>query len=205
MTLVRTILLLIAVIIAVAVFDAYVFTANAQTVNMSPTAGALIDYAGSLLAAVLSAVGAWAIRYLNARTALVSSQTEADYAARLNDIIHRGIEYGVAAMKNEVAKPGSGISEVKFDNYFLSLAASYVNRNAPGLIAKFAITQNRLEEMITARLPGYAGMVPITGGTPATDTVKAVSRELNVPQPNTANTTGRPSVVVVPAAPETGS
>lgn len=161
---------LIGVAIAVVLTVAYIDAAAAQTVDMRPAVSQVFDYALTALATVLTVLGGFAIRFVSSRIGLANSQLEADLASRLNDIIHRAIDYAKTTAQNEVNKPGSGISKVVVDNWFLSMAASYVNRSAPEIIKKFALSQQRIEEMIIARLPGYE--VPIQGGLPAPETTR---------------------------------
>lgn len=176
---------------------AILYSAHAQTVDMRPTALATIDYVATALGVVLTTLAGFGIRFLNARTGLLTTETEHNLALRLNDVIYRAIDYARIMAENEVKKPGSGLTEVKFDNIFVSWAASYVNNNAPGILARFQITDARLFDMIAARLPGYATpsvAVPVTGATPQPAIVAEVARQV----PTTAS---KPVVV----SPDTGS
>lgn len=190
----RPFLLLIAAIVLTIGLIGY---ANAQTVDMRPGAMATIDYIASAVGAVLTVLTGFGIRFLNARTGLLNSEMEASLSARLNDIIYRGIDYARLMAENEVQKPGSGLQQVRFDNIFVSWAASYVNNNAPGILKRFQITDARLFDMIAARIPGYAApsvAVPVTGAVPQTGIVSEVARQ--VPTQHS-----KPAVVT----PDTGS
>jgi hypothetical protein len=154
--------------------------AEAQTVDMRPAVNAILETIAGVVGTAATIVLGIFGRYLLAKTGMSNSELERHMADRLNDIIYKGIEFALTAAKNEVNKPGSGLEAVKFDNYFMSLAASYIVRSAPEMLKKFSITQSRLEEMIMARLPNYVIEVPITGGVSATPTVKALNRETGV-------------------------
>lgn len=139
--------------------------AYAQTVvDMRPAASSMLEFVAATLGTVLTVVGGFAIRFMSAKIGLANSQLEQSMNDRLNEIIHRGIDYAYVTALNEVNKPGSGLSTVKFDNYFMALAASYVNTSAPGIIKGFSITQDRIEDMIRARFPAYFANIPVAGG-----------------------------------------
>lgn len=142
-------------------------------VDLRQTAVAGIEWVGMALGTVLTVLGGFAIRFVSSKIGLANSELEKSLADRLNEIINRGIEYAMTTAINEVNKPGSGLAEVKFDNWFMSLAASYVNTSAPGIIKKFGLTQERIEDMIKARMPAYLANVPIAGGLPTPDVPKA--------------------------------
>lgn len=173
-------------------------TADAQTVDLRPAGNAVVEWLAGLLLLVLSTLAGVATNWLRVRTGLITSETEALAAARLNDIIHRGIDFAKISAQNEVNKPGSGLEAVKFDNYFISLAASYVVRSAPDILKRFTISQDRLLELIMARLPAYTPEVPVTGGVAATETTRAVNREMGVQTVRT--TSAQPAPVAVPTA-----
>lgn len=171
----------------------------AQTaVDLRSPATEVVTWVGGMLGTALTALAAVGIRFVFAKFGLANSQYEQNLNDRLNDIIHKGIDFAIATAVNEVQKSGSGLEAVKFDNYFMSVAASYVAPRAAGILKKFSITQARLEEMIWARIPAYAQTVPVTGGASTPDIVKAVSKELG--RPVTAPVKQPDPVVVTVAA-----
>lgn len=167
-----------AVVVALVIM---IEAAAAQTVDMRSTAISVLEWLANLLTMTLIALLGIAIRFVSAKFGLANSQLEQNLNDRLNDIIHRGMQYALATAINEIQKRGSGLEAVKFDNYFISLAASYVNERAPEILKKFSVTQEKLIEMIYARIPDYATQVPIVGGASATSTAKAVQRETGGP------------------------
>jgi hypothetical protein len=167
-------------------------------VDMRPAALALIEWLGAAAAAVATAGGAVFVRWLSWRTGLDRSMLEREYNARLNDIIHNGINFAIAAARTEVAKPDSAIQKVELNNWFLSAAATYVNQAAPALLQHFAIDASRLQEMILARMPAYSGEVPVQGGASPTLTTSRVGAAMGIPAAPAAS--GQPAPVVLPAA-----
>lgn len=137
-----------------------------NTVDMRPAATAALEWVAMALTTVLTVLGGFAIRFVSSKTGLANSELERSLNDRLNEIINRGIDYAYATALNEVNKPGSGLAAVKFDNWFLSLAASYTNRSAKDIIGYFKLDQTRIEAMIKARMPAYLANVPIEGALP---------------------------------------
>jgi len=165
-------------------------------VDMRPAALALVEWLGVTALAVAHAVAALGIRWISTRTGLDRSMLEREYAARLGDIIHSGINFAIAAGRTEVAKSGS-ISRLELNNWFLSAAATYVNQAAPQLLQHFAISDSRLQEMILARMPAYFGEVPVQGGASPTLTTERVGEAMGIPA--APATSGQPAPVVLPA------
>jgi hypothetical protein len=189
-----------AIFIAISIDPVYAQT----TVDMRPTVNSILEYTAAALTTVLTVLAGFGIRFVAARIGMSNSELEASLMARLNDIIHKGIDYAYIAATNEVNKQGSGLEAVKFDNWFMSLAATYVNRGAPDIIKKFGLSQERIQDMIMARLPAYVAQVPVQGGLPTSPSVKEINRELNVDQGKTTGAAGTGAVVaqsapIVPA------
>lgn len=156
----------------------------AQTVDMRGPAIDVLTVVAGFLGTALTALAGVGVRLVMAKFGLANSQYEQNLNDRLNDIIHKGIDFALATAVNEVQKRGSGLEAVKFDNYFMSVAASYIAPRAAGILTKFKVSQEKLEEMIWARIPAYASIgvpVPVTGGASTPATVKAVSREMGRP------------------------
>lgn len=148
----------------------------AQTVDMRGPAADVLTWVAGVLGTALTVLASVAVRFVMAKFGLANSQYEQNLNDRLNDIIHKGIDFAMATAMNEVQKPGSGLAAVKFDNYFMSVAASYIAPRAAGILAKFNVSQEKLEEMIWARIPAYMNIVPVTGGAATPATVKEVNR-----------------------------
>lgn len=198
--------LIVAAILAfIAALDGGLSLAFSQTVDVRPVASSVLEWIAGALMTVLTVLGGLALRFVSSKIGLANSQLEADLANRLNDIIHRGIDYAYLAALNEVNKPGSGLSEVKVDNYFISLAISYVNRSAPGILNSFKISPQRLEELVMARLGSYMPNLPVQGALPATQSVKDVNRELGVQTNRTTQGAVGSGKIVDPTSPNTGS
>lgn len=126
----------------------------AQTVDARPAATQALEYVAATLAAVLTLLAGFGVRFVSSKIGLANSELEASLNARLNDIIHRGIDAAYMRAVAEVNDPKSGLAEVKVDNIFVGWAVEYVLKSAPEIIQKFNL-QTRLREMILARLPGY--------------------------------------------------
>jgi len=147
----------------------------AQTVDLRTPAGEVVTYLFGMLATALTALASVAIRLVMVKVGMQNSALEQNLNDRLNDIIFKGMDFAQATAENEILKKGSGLEAVKFDNYFISLAASYVAERAPDILKKFTVTQEKLVEMIWARIPAYAQTVPVMGGASTPATGKAVA------------------------------
>lgn len=156
--------------------------AVAQTVDVRPVANTFVDTAVGALATVLSVVGAIGIRIAFNWVGLSNSQLERDLNDRLDDIIHKGIEFTKTIAQNEVAKHGSGLAAVKVDNVFVKWVADYVQPRAIGILKHFSVDRGRLEEMILARIPAHFQVLPTTGA--------AVAGGIDVPAATTNLDTG---------------
>lgn len=167
----------------------------AQTVDLRQPAVDVLTWLAGVLVTVLTVLASVGIRFVLAKFGLAKSQYEQNLNDRLNDIIHKGIDYALANAINEVNKPGAGLAAVKFDNYFISLVASYVAPRAPEILARFKVTQEKLEDMIWARILPYTNTVPISGGASTPASVREVNRATG--GPNT------PAPVVVETRAET--
>lgn len=137
--------------------------AFAQT-DVTPVVNQLIDWAALALMAGGGVLVAFVLKWVKSKTKMQDNEFEALLAARLNDILHRSIEHAVVVAKNEVNKPGSGLKEVKLDNFFLNVALQYAVKSMPEIIEYFNLTKERIEEMIIARLDAWVDAVPADGG-----------------------------------------
>lgn len=198
--------LVVAIAAVVALFLLGVWAVSAQEVaapgagvaDMRPAAVALIEWLGVAAGAVVNVAGFLFVRWLSVRSGLDRSRLEAEYSTRIGDLLHKGIEYAITTAKNEAAKSDSPITAVKLDNWFLGVAASYVNKRAPELLGYFKIDEQALQEMIIARMPAYFTEVPVTGGVVATPTAVTVGDKMGIPAAP-ANS-GQPAPAVVDSA-----
>jgi hypothetical protein len=140
--------------------------AHAQT-DVTPIVNQAIDAAGLVLMVGGGVLITFTLRWLASKTRMQDNEFEALLANRLNDILHRAIEHAIVVAKNEVNKPGSGLKEVKFDNFFMNIAVGLAMKSMPDIISYFNLTKERIEEMIISRLDGYLGEVKPDGGAAA--------------------------------------
>jgi hypothetical protein len=133
--------------------QALVTTTNA--VDLTPTANGFIAAAVGVLTAVAGLVSKFAISYLSSKTRINDSALEQLMASRLNDVLNLAIGYADTWMKAEVAKRGSQIQAVQFDNFFLAKAVEYAQSQAGGLLSFFGLSQAKLENMIRARMSAF--------------------------------------------------
>lgn len=164
------------------------FAANsqalAQTVDVRPAVISGLDWLAGALITVLTVLASIASRFMFAKVGVANSELERMLNDRLNDGIHRGIEFALIAAKNEVAKQGSGLDRIKLDNWLMATVVGYVQPRFPGILARFNIDKARLEEMILARINNYfpveqASVTDAIGGALATTpTVREVNRDM---------------------------
>jgi hypothetical protein len=148
--------------------------AFAQT-DFTPVAIQVIDVVAMVLTVGGGVLITFVIRWLMSKTRMEDNQFEALLASRANDILHRAIEHAVVVAKNEVNKPGSGLKEVKFDNFFMNIAVNMAMKSMPDIISYFNLTKERIEEMIISRLDGYLGEVKPEGGAAAVEKAAAAA------------------------------
>jgi hypothetical protein len=146
----------------------FVMTVPAQAqADVRPVINDVIDVVALALMAGGGVLIAFVMAWIKSRTKMQDNEFEALLASRLNDILHRSIEHAVVVAKNEVAKPGSGLEAVKFDNWFLNIAAGLAMKQMPDIIEYFQLSKEGIEEMIISRLGGYVNEVEV-GGAAAT-------------------------------------
>lgn len=114
-------------------------------IDFAPTVQMLLDYA----IAVLTGVLAWVLaRYVGPALQEHLGEQAAQVARDgLDQIVRRGIR--IAADKLDVAHH---VEAVEVKNELLAEAAGYVASAAPGWVAKFGLTPERIELMVRARL-----------------------------------------------------
>lgn len=99
----------------------------------------------SALAAVLLAAGTWAIKRLATKFGL---ENDAKIRSYLEDALVSGIEFG----KKKVEKAIEGMDDVQIKDKVVAEAASYVVKGVPDALRHFGVTEERLKEMLLARL-----------------------------------------------------
>ena len=149
--------------------------AHAQ-VDARPLINDMIDVVALVLMAGGGVLITFVIGWVKSKTKLQDNEFEALLASRLNDILHRSIEHAVVVAKNEVAKPGSGLEAVKFDNWFLNIAAGLAMKQMPDIIEYFQISKEGIEEMIISRLGGYVNEVQVGGAAATANRSAAAAR-----------------------------
>ncbi len=186
------------VIIAVIVFVAIVGAAHAQTVDIRPTTYAVLDWAASAAATVLTVLGGFAIRWVAVRTGLENSKLERDMNERLDFIIRNAIDFAHITAQNEVAKRGAGLGAVKVDNFFVKLAADAVQMAAPGILSQFKLDRAAVERLVISRIPSSMPMTvapavnPVAGGMATPQLAKEAIREVGRPGTVEAAQTPKP-------------
>ena len=63
--------------------------------------------------------------------------------------LQEAVEYGVAFATNRIKEKNL---VVKFDNEFIAMAVEYIKASVPGAIARFGFDDQRLADMVRARL-----------------------------------------------------
>jgi len=136
----------------------------AQTVDFSPLANNAITAAITVLTIAAGVVSKFAVSFLASKTRLTDSTFEKLMADRVNDILMRAIDHADMWMKAQVADPQSSIREVRIDNMFIRIAVEYALRSMPDLIKYFGLTQQRIEDMIKARLNSFTDTPTVNSG-----------------------------------------
>jgi hypothetical protein len=180
--------ILVAVVVTVLVVIFGIAYAFAQTVGvpvapveLNPLGNLSLDALTWAATAAITVVTGFLSNWLRKMTIFQRNQSEGLSNERLSSIIYKGIDYAMVAAQNEVNKPGSGQTEVKFDNMFLSLVTGFVKTNAPELLNYFDLEPDqqklspRLNTMIMARLAPYIGSNMIGGAMPGVATANHFS------------------------------
>lgn len=124
-------------------------------VDFTSLAEKILAVSVAVLAAASAFISRAAVRWFASKTGLQDSEFEHLAAARVNDILHRGIEYAEGWAKAQISDPKSQIRHVQFDNFFLEQAVKYAVRSMPDLIGYFKLTEDRIADMIRARINGF--------------------------------------------------
>ncbi len=133
-------------------------------VDFTPVANTMITTVGSALGVAATIVAGFLVQFLFSKAKLNDSQLEQLMVARLNDILLKAIDFGEAWMKAQVADPSSPIKHLTFNNLVLDVMARYAVASAPEIIAKFKLTDDRIKDMIKARIAPYLAAPKVDGG-----------------------------------------
>lgn len=147
--------------------------------DLTPLITPILEVMAVALGGLAGALLTFGIGFIKAKTNLNDAEFEKVLADRANDIVHRGIQYAINALENEVKKPGSGISSVKVDNIFLSIALNFIVAHMPDIIRKFNLTPDKIQNMVLARIGDYSDKVQPEG---AAATGTAVTTAVNAPR-----------------------
>lgn len=109
----------------------------------------LVDAVIPMLAAVLMALGGWAIRWAGRRLKLAA---DAEIRVYLEQALERGVAYGAG----KAAALAAGRARIEVRNAAVAEGAQYVVNAVPDALRHFGITPGRLERMLEARLPAGA-------------------------------------------------
>lgn len=131
--------------------------------DLTPLISPLLQVLAVVASGAATALLGYGIGWVKKKTKLEDAQFEGVLADRANDIVHRGIQYAITALENEVKKPGSGITSVKVDNLFMRIALDYVVKSMPGIISQFNLTPDRIRDMIMSRIGDYSGSLKVDG------------------------------------------
>lgn len=137
----------------------------------------LIQLLGTVVLGLAGALITFAMGWVKKKTQLEDAQFEGLLAARANDIVHRGIQYAITTLENEVKKQGSGAMAVKVDNIFLRLAVDYARWSMPEIIEKLNLTPDRIQNMILSRIGEYDSQIKVAGGAPTRGAVAAAQSQ----------------------------
>lgn len=108
------------------------------TLDLSP----FMDVLMAVLAALASLAVGLISRFIHQKTGI---DLDLKHNAILNEAIERGLEFAQSKM-------GDGKITIQTKHRALALAATYVSAGAPKAMTYFGITEQRLIEMIEARL-----------------------------------------------------
>lgn len=133
-------------------------------IDFGPFALNIIDVLAMVATVAAGILSKFAISFLASKTKMTDNQFQALAADRVNDILHRAIEYAEAWAKTQVADPTSQIRNVQIDNFFLATAVNAAKGLMPDLINYFGLTEDKLKVMILARLNGYIKTPEVNSG-----------------------------------------
>jgi hypothetical protein len=83
------------------------------------------------------------------------AQLNALMTARLNEGMAKSIDFGEAWLKAQVADPNSPIKHVSFNSLVLDVMAGYFLRSYPDTANYFKLFEERVKDMLRARVAPY--------------------------------------------------
>lgn len=107
----------------------------------------IIDAVVGALAALLLAVGTWAAKMLGDRLGLAKDSEVRGY---LETAIQSGIGWG---KEKALALGHKDFAKIDVRNQVVAAAVSYVVKATPDALRRFGLTDDRLRELVLARLP----------------------------------------------------
>jgi len=121
-------------------------------VDFTPLASQVIAAVTVVLGVAASVLTKFAVSWISSKTKINDSALEKLMADRVDDVLHRAIDYATAWAKIQVADNNSPLKHVQIDNFFLRQAVDYAVRSMPDLIKYFNLTEARIADMIRSRL-----------------------------------------------------
>lgn len=110
-------------------------------IDISPLLNSLIELAG----VALLTVATWAAHKYGKKLGIEQDSKVREY---LDDAIAKGIAFGEAKLKEQAGK----IDEIDIKNAKIAEAANYVTKGVPDALKRFKIDDERLKQLIIARL-----------------------------------------------------
>lgn len=140
------------VVLSIVPAMAQAVSAPSGGVDFSPLANNVITAVTAILGVAVAVLSKFAVSWISSKTSINDAALEQLMANRVDDILHRAIDYANAWAKTQVADPNSPLKHVQIDNFFLRQAVDYAVRAMPDLIAYFKLTDARIADMIRSRL-----------------------------------------------------
>jgi len=157
-------LLLAALYIFVHPAIAQTVAAPSGGVDFTPLASQVIAAVTVVLGVAASVLTKFAVSWISSKTKMNDNALEKLMADRVDDVLHRAIDYAVAWSKTQVADPNSPLKHVQIDNFFLRQAVDYAVRSMPDLIKYFNLTEARIADMIRSRLNAHMDVPKVDSG-----------------------------------------
>ncbi len=110
----------------------------------------LLDIGLQLLAAVLLALGTWAVTWVVRKLKL---SADSEVRAYLDAALRRGIDFAI----EKAQRNGEDIARVSVRSRMAADALNYAVAHVPGALRHFQLTPEKVRDLIVARLPEAAG------------------------------------------------
>ncbi len=109
----------------------------------------VLEWALSFIVMLIGGAASWALKmladFLRTKTGIELDDSTRKY---LNDAIDKGIQYGASKVEQLLEDK----AEIDVKNQIVAIAGKYVLDAVPGALEKFEITEERLTNMIEARI-----------------------------------------------------